>query len=112
MLGYTLMALRKVAEVADVPAGEMHEVLRGEDRLLLCNSVGGIHALDGTCPHAGGPLAHGALHGTAIVCPWHAWEFDCRTGEHEFMPGIRVKTYPVELRSDGIYVDWDEPGRA
>lgn len=112
MLIFPLMALCKVAETADVPPGQMHEVIRDDDRLVLCNAGGQIYALDGACPHAGGPLAHGALHGTAIVCPWHAWEFDCRTGAHDFNPNLRLHAYPVELRQDGIYVDWDEPRHA
>ena len=107
MLIFPLMALCNVASQSDVPPGQMREIVRGETRLLLCNVDGQFHALDGTCPHAGGPLAHGALHGTAIVCPWHAWEFDCRTGAHDFSPAIQLKTYPVEQRSDGIYVDWE-----
>ncbi|MEP7364068.1 MAG: Rieske (2Fe-2S) protein [Acidobacteriota bacterium] len=102
------MALCKVADAADVLPGQMHEVVRDEEhRLLLCNAEGQIHALDGICPHAGAPLAFGALHGTTIVCPWHAWEFDCRTGELDYNSRVRIQTYPVEQRSDGIYVDWD-----
>ncbi len=48
--------------------------------VLVCNVDGSFYAVDGVCPHRGAPLAHGALHGHTIVCPWHAWEFDCRTG--------------------------------
>ena len=107
MLIFPLMAFLKVAGASDVPPGQMHEITRGDDRLLICNADGILHAVDGTCPHARSPLAHGALHGTTIVCPWHAWEFDCRTGEHDFNPNIRLQTYPIELRPDGIYVDWD-----
>ena len=32
--------------------------------------------LDGICPHAGGPLAKGALNGNVVTCPWHGWQFD------------------------------------
>lgn len=107
MLAYLLMAFEKVAPPGAVAPGEMVEIRRGEQRVVLCHAGGEVRALDGSCPHAGGPLAQGALHGTAIVCPWHAWEFDCRTGEHDFNPRVRLQTYPVEVRDDGIYVDCD-----
>ena len=57
------------------------EALVGDGTYAVCNAGGEIHALDGICPHAGGPLGQGALHGTTLVCPWHAWEFDCRNRE-------------------------------
>jgi nitrite reductase/ring-hydroxylating ferredoxin subunit len=61
----------------------MAEVKTAAHTYVLCNAGGEIHALDGICPHRGAPLAYGALHGYTIVCPWHAWEFDCRTGGGE-----------------------------
>lgn len=61
--------------------------------------------MDGICPHRGGRLAHGALHGATVVCPWHAWEFDCRTGEHDYNPEIRLRTFPVDIRDGNILLD-------
>ena len=51
-------------------------------RTRLCRSAmsTGRSSRSRNCPHRGAPLAHGALHHHTIVCPWHAWEFDCRTG--------------------------------
>jgi nitrite reductase/ring-hydroxylating ferredoxin subunit len=74
--------------------------------LALCNVDGTVYAMDGICPHAGGRLAHGALHGHWLCCPVHAWEFDCRTGEH---PGTcySVQTYPVSTENGEIHVELD-----
>ncbi len=73
--------------------------------IAICNTGGGLHAVDGTCPHAGGPLGHGALHGTMLVCPFHGWEFDCRNGENDFDPAIKVDTFALRLDGDDILVD-------
>jgi len=74
-------------------------------RVAVCNTSDRLHAIDGTCPHAGGPLAHGALHEYMLVCPYHAWEFDCRTGENDFYPNVKVDTFAVKADGDDILVD-------
>lgn len=77
----------------------------GDQTIALCNVAGEFHALDGECPHAGGPLGEGALHGTTLVCPWHAWEFDCRTGVNDFDPDVAVATFPVKIEGGEILID-------
>ena len=67
--------------------------------------VGLLSQLTGTCPHHGGPLGQGAVNGSSLTCPWHAWEFDCRTGEHDYNPAVRVATYPVQVIGDEILID-------
>ena len=91
--------------MSKLPPGEILEILHGEKRIAICNVDGKLHAVDGVCPHREGPLAQGALHGTAVVCPWHAWEFDCVTGEHDYNPSIKLKTFRVELSGDDILVE-------
>lgn len=99
------MPLLKVATLAQLPPGTLAECEAGGRKYAVCNTGAAIHALDGVCPHAGGPLGHGALHGHTIVCPWHAWEFDCRTGAHDFNPAVRVATFPVHVHEDDILVE-------
>jgi nitrite reductase (NADH) small subunit len=70
----------------------------------LCNIDGAIHCVDGICPHAGGPLAQGALHGTTIVCPWHGWEFDVRTGSAASEDDCGLATYPTLIQDGRIYI--------
>ena len=77
----------------------------GEESYAVCNVGGELHALSGDCPHRGGPLGHGALHGSTLVCPWHAWEFDCRTGADTLNPDLRGPTVPVEVCGDDILID-------
>lgn len=63
--------------------------------LALFPDGDGFRALDNHCPHAGGPLGLGWLDGTVVVCPWHAWEFDIRTGACLASDQCRVRTYRV-----------------
>lgn len=85
------------------------EVLVGDGTYAICNAGADghveVHALDGICPHAGGPLGQGALHGTTLVCPWHAWEYDCRTGANEMDDGYLIAKMPVKIEGDDILID-------
>lgn len=40
-----------------------------------------VFALDDRCPHKGGPLSQGIVHGHAVTCPLHNWVIDLATGE-------------------------------
>jgi nitrite reductase (NADH) small subunit len=44
-------------------------------------STGEIFALRDQCPHRGGPLSQGIVHGTRVTCPLHEWVIDLRTGQ-------------------------------
>ncbi|SRR5579871_4057489 len=102
------MSFVKVAQVSQLPPGSLTEIALGDDRIALCNVNGQVAAIGGTCPHRGGPLGQGALHGTQVVCPWHAWEWDCRTGANDFDPNQKVPVYAVEVRGDDILIDVPE----
>jgi nitrite reductase/ring-hydroxylating ferredoxin subunit len=61
--------------------------------------------MEGICPHSGGPLGHGALEGHTLTCPFHAWEFDCRTGLSDTHGHVRLAVYPVKVEDGEILVD-------
>jgi len=81
------------------------EIALEDSRILVCNTGGGLYAMDGTCPHRGAPLAAGALHGHIVVCPFHGWEFDCVTGVCDTGAGIVQRRYGVRLEGGEILVD-------
>ena len=99
------MAFAKVASIGELPPDGMMEVTVAGRPYALCQVDGEVQALEGTCPHRGGPLGHGALHGNMVVCPWHAWEFDCRTGENDRDPAIKVPKVAVKIEGDDILID-------
>lgn len=99
------MALVKVGSLAKLPPGTVMEATVGEERFAVCNVGGQIHALSGTCPHRGGPLGQGAVNEGALTCPWHAWEFDCRTGVNDYNPAVTIPTYPAQVSGDEIWID-------
>lgn len=99
------MPFVKVADARELPPNSVLEIFVDAEPVALCNIDGRIHALSGTCPHRGGPLGQGAINGASVTCPWHAWDFDCRTGENDFDPTQRVAVYAVKMQDGEILVE-------
>lgn len=94
----------RVASVAELPVGGARECLAG-DRIVAIFNVGGtIFALDGVCPHQGGPLGKGTLSGGVVTCPWHGWQFDVRSGQHQLSPSICQPSLAARVEGDDILV--------
>ncbi len=70
----------EVAMLDDVPAAGLYAVELNGEKVLLLRDGDAVHAVGGTCPHAGAPLAEGVRDGMRIVCPWHKATFCARTG--------------------------------
>ncbi|NIP68672.1 MAG: Rieske 2Fe-2S domain-containing protein [Planctomycetales bacterium] len=94
----------RLADVADCPPGTCLEAIAGERVVALFNVAGQFYALDGVCPHQGGPLGQGALKGQTVTCPWHGWQFDVRNGQCRLSPSVVQPTIPVRIEQGVVYV--------
>ena len=121
------MARHVVAAVDEIPPGGRLIVEVAGRSIGVFNVDGEYLAVRNRCPHQGGPLCEGvqigALHSSGpgeydydrpneiIRCPWHAWEFDLRTGaswldtEH-----TRVRAYEVEVVEQAELLQPPRPG--
>jgi nitrite reductase/ring-hydroxylating ferredoxin subunit len=90
------------------------------DGAIFCKRIGGIGevavtrlsddsayvAFEPRCPHALGPLAEGKRRGDVIVCPWHFFPFDLKTGK---LPGttsiLELRRYPVTVKDGRIFIE-------
>ncbi len=95
----------RVASVGDVPPGTGKEITASGRVIALFNVGGTFHAMEGVCPHAGGPLGEGTLEGTVVTCPWHDWQFDVTTGRHCLNPRIEHTQFAVKVDGDDVYVE-------
>ena len=94
----------KMATLDELPPGSAKEVAYEGRIYALFNDAGVIAAIDGVCPHQGGPLAEGRLDGTTVTCPWHGWRFDVRTGKTPLGPKIRQPVYEVKVEGQDVLV--------
>ena len=97
----------RVIPASELAPGQCREVLVGNRPVALFNVDGVFYALSNLCLHRGGPLGQGLLSGMAVMCPWHAWTWDVRTGEHTMNPELKVARYDVKLEDGQVLVSVD-----
>jgi nitrite reductase/ring-hydroxylating ferredoxin subunit len=86
------------------------KVVRKDGKQILLIFAGErVFAIANRCPHEGYPLSEGTLSpGCLLICNWHNWKFDLRNGE-AIVGSDPVRTYPVELRNEDIFIDLADP---
>lgn len=95
----------RVAGVNDIAPGEMLVVEVGGEEVAIGNVGGEFFAISNTCTHRGGPLGEGILTGDVVECPFHAGQFNVRTGQVVAAPPSEpVRTYRVRVDGDEITV--------
>ncbi len=99
----------RVADADAIAVGSVTVVQAGHFTLALSRTVDGWGAVSNRCPHQGGPLGEGLIEGQWLVCPWHGWEYDPKTGETPGPFDDRVACFPVEVRDDGVHIGVKEP---
>ena len=62
---------RQGARVVRTPDGDIAVFRTADDE---------IFALRDRCPHKGGPLSQGIVHGRRVACPLHDWKIHLDTG--------------------------------
>jgi nitrite reductase (NADH) small subunit len=66
-----------------------------------------VYAIEDSCPHRGGPLSQGIVHGAQVTCPLHNWVFSLETGEAQGADEGRVRTIALRLDGETILMDAD-----
>lgn len=67
-----------------------------------------IYAVEDRCPHRGGPLTQGIVHGAAVTCPLHNWVISLETGKALGADEGAVKTIPARVEGGRIAIGLDE----
>jgi nitrite reductase/ring-hydroxylating ferredoxin subunit len=118
---------RKPAEVlagaeTDFPEGKFVILqLNGAEVGVIRLAGGEWRAVRNACPHKGAPICRGIVGGTwppvapgaldydregeVLVCPWHGFEYDLKTGAEMFRRApTKLRLHPVELRGGQVFV--------
>ncbi len=98
------MPFTKLTSQSELPAtNEVKEFPCGDKMICVANVNGEISAMDNVCLHMGGPLGEGVIEGGKVICPWHGWAYDPKTGQAG-PPGAKVAVYPVKVEGGNVLI--------
>lgn len=76
-------------------AGEIAVFRTGDDE---------VFALRNSCPHKGGPLSQGIVHGHSVACPLHNWNIALATGQAQGEDKGCTPTIPVKIDGGRVLI--------
>jgi nitrite reductase/ring-hydroxylating ferredoxin subunit len=114
-----------VGRRTDFEDGARKIIAVGAREIGVLHHEGEFFAYENRCVHQGGPVCEGRILGrvelvlaedktvlgerfsateTHLICPWHGYEYDLRTGECAADRRLRLRRYEVVERGEEIYV--------
>lgn len=90
---------RRGARCVNTPMGKIGVFRTADDK---------VYAIEDHCPHKGGPLTQGIVHGAAVTCPLHNWVISLETGTALGADQGAVRTIPVKIDGDQLFLALDE----
>ncbi len=94
----------EAAKASEIAPGSGKTIHVNGQQLALFNLNGTFHAISDSCPHRGAPLSEGYLQGDKVLCTWHCFDFNLKTGACEVVPDLRVTIYEVKVEGETVYV--------
>ncbi|MEZ5826868.1 MAG: nitrite reductase small subunit NirD [Hyphomicrobiales bacterium] len=86
---------RRGARCVATPRGRIAVFRTGDDQ---------VFATVDRCPHKGGPLSQGIVHGTSVTCPLHNLVISLETGKAQGVDEGEVRTIPVKIDGDELFI--------
>ena len=101
-----MTAFTKLTTQSELPAvNEAKEFSCGNKEICIANINGSYSAMDNVCLHRGGPIGQGFVKQGKVVCPWHGWEYDVKTGAAAHNAAARVAVYAIKVEGDSVLVE-------
>ena len=95
-----------IGALEDIPAQGARVVRTAQGCVAVFRTADDqVFALDDRCPHKGGPLSEGIVHGTSVTCPLHAWVFDLATGLAKGADEGVVRSFATRVQNGRILID-------
>ena len=71
-----------------------------------------VFALENKCPHKGGPLSEGIVHGRKVVCPLHNWTISLEDGEATGADKGCARSFATKIENGRIFIDMEDVVKA
>ena len=100
------MARVSAGRLEALPVDRPILVERDGHRIAVIRRGDAVHAVDDSCPHAGGPLSEGTVNDGTLVCPYHGWVWDVATGACRAPArDVRVPVYRAVVEAGEVWID-------
>ena len=100
------MLFTKLTTESDLPTTDTaKEFPCGDKTICIANVKGTFSAMDNVCLHLGGPLGQGMIENGKVVCPWHGWQYDPKTGEATHNANAKVAVYRLKTENGDVLVE-------
>lgn len=96
---------RSICKLEDIPRlGSRVVRASGGDVAVFRTSGNEVFALRDACPHKGGPLSQGLVHGHQVTCPLHGWKLRLDSGEAVAPDEGCSRRYPTRIESGMVFL--------
>lgn len=96
----------RACRVEEIPALGARVIAGPEGNIAVFrNAVDEVFALLDRCPHKGGPLSQGIVHGRKVTCPLHNWNIGLEDGCAVAPDTGCAKSYPVTLENGEVFLE-------
>lgn len=102
---------QRVADTKELKDSDTKKLNLDSQQILLSKVNGKYGAVEGICPHQGGPLIDSKIENGIIRCPWHGHPFDPISGK-SLGKDSNLETFEVEEREDGVYLKITPPKKS
>ncbi len=95
-----------ILDVIDIPMLGARVVRHGNiDIAVFRTATDEVFALEDRCPHKGGPLSQGIVHGKKVTCPMHGWNIELASGCAVAPDEGCAREYPIKIEAGQIWLD-------
>jgi nitrite reductase (NADH) small subunit len=94
-----------IGSIADIPRRGARCVKTPQGKIAVFRTADDqVFAIDDHCPHKGGPLSQGIVHGAAVTCPLHNWVISLESGKAQGVDDGCVRTIAVKVEDGMLYI--------
>ncbi len=94
-----------IGSISDIPQRGARSIETPQGRVAVFRTADDrILAIDDRCPHKGGPLSQGIVHGASVTCPLHNWVISLETGKAEGADVGCVRTIPIKVENGAVFI--------
>ena len=98
----------EIGDIADIPLRGARCVKTPQAKIAVFRTAEDqVFAIEDHCPHKGGPLSQGIVHGDAVTCPLHNWVISLETGQALGADKGAVRTIPVRNENGVLSIALD-----